>query len=125
MNWAIVTSIKDHPLVTLLYEGWVYRHSFERHVELPFDENSAKFPAYFKILLKRIFAPFVELNSVHRSLISVTPSLIEKDCFFVTLLLIFLETKGKEGEKARIIQEALDKVADAQNDIRGKVFWLD
>jgi hypothetical protein len=125
MNWAVATGVKDHPRVVLVYEGWTYRHSFERFVELPFDEESPQFASLFQKLLSKIFAPFVLNDDVARNLISVTPNPEEKDCYFVTLLLMFIETEGAEGEKLNAIHKSLDKVDDAQDPLIGKIFWLD
>ena len=127
MNWAVVTGVKGHPRVMLIYEGWTYRYTYERFVELPFDNDSEKFEADLKELLEKIFAPFVVLeDSVARNLISVTKNPEEKeDCYFVTLLLMFFEERDKEGEKLKTIQEALDKVDDGHNDISGNIYWLD
>lgn len=132
MNWAILTpvkaTVKDLPLITLLYEGWTYRHSFERFVVLPFEVDAPRFEHHFEELLRKVFEPFVSFDDmVHHSLISVVQGRdwAKQECFLVTLVLHFTDEKGEKGETQRAIQEALTKVEDGHDDVSSKVFWLD
>lgn len=125
MNWAMLTKVEDHSLVTLLYEGWVYRHSGERFVVLPFDADSQGFESNFKELLVKVFEPFVSFDDiVKRLLISVVPgqNCIKNECFFVTIVFHFSD---ENGEQAKVIQESLGEVEDGHNSVSGRVFWLD
>jgi hypothetical protein len=120
MNWGMVTKIKNS-FSMLVYEGWVYRHTYERRVFLPFNEDNPKFGYHFERLLKKTFEPFIlRDDDIHRSLINVIPALAEKECFFVTLLLIF-----PEEETAERIQKVLREIEDGHDDVSGRIFWLD
>jgi len=127
MNWGISATIESSSGTILLYEGWVYKHSFESFVVLPFDEDESGFEHHFEGLLKKIFEPFIVHDDVHRSLINVIPGQDrhKQECFFVTLVLRFADEKGKEGETAKIIQEVLGRVEDGHDNVSGRVFWLD
>ena|GEM_PF-3187905 len=122
MNWGMVTKIKDS-FSMLVYEGWVYRHTYERRVFLPFNEDDPEFGYHFERLLKKTFEPFIlRDDDIHRSLINIIPgkALADKECFFVTLLLIF-----PEEETAERIQKVLREIADSHDDVSGRIFWLD
>ncbi|MFC1663872.1 hypothetical protein ACFL0A_02000 [Patescibacteria group bacterium] len=112
VNWSLVTGVemRSNHLVVFMYEGWIYKHSFERLVNLPFSTDSVKFETDLKKLLEKIFAPFLFENPGYRNIINVTPNPRDQGhCFFISLVLKFLEEKSKEGEKLRVIQEALNR----------------
>jgi hypothetical protein len=119
MNYAVLTKLSWRRGL-LVYQGWVYRRTYERYVELPFSEDAEDFEELFTNLLRDIFKPFV-LNSTYiQSVIKLTPILSENGCFFVSLLLNFEE----EGMFQNVF-ETLDKVDDSKYPVSSTFFALD
>jgi len=119
MNWAVISKIIRPGICALFYEGWVFRHTPERYVKLPF-EDSPDFQHLFAGLLKAIFKPFLIKGDVHRSVISVEPR--DMDCFYVNLHLLFDDETGHIHDG---VSSVLHDAADGIEETQGKVFWLD
>ncbi|MBI2124848.1 hypothetical protein HYT92_03585 [Candidatus Pacearchaeota archaeon] len=119
MNWAVISKIAKPGICALFYEGWVFRHTPERYVKLPF-EDSPDSQHLFAGLLKTIFKPFLVEGNVHRSVILVEPR--DMDCFYANLYLLFDDETGHAYDG---VSNVLHDVDDSSEEIKGKVFWLD
>ncbi len=121
MNWATLVKIQRMPV--LIYQGWIFRNSMERFVELPFSSLGPKFPDRFKDLLFSIFNPFIRRDDYRLSSIDYMPYPKTNDCddHFVFNLTLFI--RGKKRYK--MIYKALQEVQDGEDAINGTVHWLD
>lgn len=128
MNHAVLMEPISGPVI-LIYEGWVYRNSYERCVALSFDPSTPEFGKKFSDLIKAIFQPFTSFdNTLCRSSVNVEEirDLSKQECFNVSLVLYFFRDKETSaGEKAKVIASVLTKVEDSHDPVSGTAFCLD
>ncbi len=132
MNHAVLVKTANCPVI-LIYEGWVYRNSFERFVVLPFDPSTPEFGKKFSDLIKAIFRPFTSFDkTLWRSSVNVEEigDFSKQRCFNVSLVLYFFPVPPDEKVVdanliERVITRVLNEVEDSHESISGTAFCLD